>query len=44
MYDKLTEIESLLKNNNINEALIKINSLKEEFNTNKENTSVTNKL
>ena len=42
MYDKLTEIESLLKNNNINEALIKINSLKEEFNKNKENTSVTN--
>lgn len=36
MYDKLIELENLLKNNNVNEALIKINLLKEELNPSKE--------
>lgn len=36
MYDKLIELENLLKNNNVDEALIKINLLKEELNPSKE--------
>lgn len=36
MYDKLIELENLLKNNNVNEALTKINLLKEELNPSKE--------
>lgn len=42
MYDKLTEIENLLTNNNVNEALNKINLLKEEINPNKNNVNISN--
>jgi hypothetical protein len=42
MYDKLTEIENLLTNNNVNEALNKITLLKEEINPNKNNINSSN--
>ena len=42
MYDKLTEIENLLTNNNVNEALNKITLLKEEINPNKNNVNISN--
>ena len=42
MYNKLTEIENLLTNNNVNEALNKITLLKEEINPNKNNVNISN--
>ena len=42
MYDKLNEIENLLKSNNVNEALNKLSILKEEIKPNINTTNNTN--